>query len=98
MEAKGLLSNYYTWILVLSVIGGILFLTTEFAGYTAPPYYYWYSVSFASAFENPDHVVAIPVILAGAAMFLFNALIALKELNIFKVKIPYGDKRFGLYI
>lgn len=97
MSNSSILSNLYTLIFVLSVIGGILFLSTEFAGYTAPPYNYWYSISLESAFYNPDHAPFASIFVFVAILFFFNTFISLKELNIIKFKVPLNSQKLGLY-
>jgi len=62
-------SNYYALILVLSIIGAILFIFTEFGGYTS---YYSYSVNITSVFNNPDLIPYAPVYLLTAFLFLLN--------------------------
>lgn len=98
MANRNILSNYYTWILVLSLLGGILFLFTEFAGYTAPPYNYWYSVSLESAFYNPDHAAFAPVFILVAGLFFLNTFVSLKGLNLIKFEARGIDaQKLGLY-
>jgi hypothetical protein len=96
MSNESILSNFYTWIFVLSLLGGILFLFTEFAGYTAPPYNYWYSISLESGFHNPDHAPFAPVFILVAGLFFFNTLISLMKLNLIKFEVPNAQK-LGLY-
>nr|MDO8119247.1 hypothetical protein [Candidatus Sigynarchaeota archaeon] len=76
----------YFWILVLGTIGGILMLATEFAGYNAPPSYYWYSIYVGT--ENPDHIPYVPLLVTVAVMFFFNAIVGLMGLGV--LKIPVG--------
>lgn len=97
MSKDSMVSSFYVSTLVLSVIGAILFLFTEFAGYTAAPYFYWYSVSFESTFYNPDHAIYAPIFILVAFLFLLNAIISLKGLNIVKMKTPMSAAKLGLY-
>ena len=97
MSNTNILSNLYTWIFVLSVLGGILFLFTEFGGYTTPPYYYWYSISLESAFYNPDHAAFAPIFILVACLFFLNTLISLKGMNVIKFKAPMEANKLGLY-
>ncbi len=96
MSQKAIFTNMYFWVLVLGVLGGILMLATEFAGYTAPPYGYWYSIYVGT--ENPDHIPYVPLLVAVAAMFLFNVLIALMGLGVIKVPVTARLLRIGFFL
>ena len=97
MENKDFISNFYTWILVLGVLGGLLILGTEFAGYIAGPYSYWYSVSLGSAFVNIDHLPYAPIFLVLAGLFFLNALIGLQELKLTNIQLPFITKQIGFF-
>jgi hypothetical protein len=94
MAQDNLFSNYYTWILVLGIVGGILFLTTEFAGYVAPPYYYWYSIYLGTS--NPDHLPYVPAILLVAILFFINAAIGAKKINLLPFDLPFDLDKIGV--
>jgi hypothetical protein len=87
-------SNYYVLILVLSTIGSLLFIFTEFGGYTS---YYSYSVNIESVFSNPDLIAYAPIYLLVAFLFLVNVFISLKELNILKLSFPHNSAKLGYY-
>ena len=89
-------SNYYGLIFVLSVIGAILFVFTEFGGYSTPPYYY-YSVSLESSFNNPDLIAYAPLFILATCLFLFNVFLSLKELNIIKTSFPSNSTKLGFF-
>lgn len=94
MSNLGARSNYYGLIFILSVIGAILFIFTEFGGYTT---YYQYSVNIESAFNNPDLIAYAPLLLLVAFFFLVNIFLSLKELNIIKVAFPRNSAKLGFY-
>ena len=89
-------SNYYGLIFILSVIGAILFVFTEFGGYSTPPYYY-YSVSLESSFNNPDLIAYAPLFILATCLFLFNVFLSLKELNIIKTSFPSNSTKLGFF-
>jgi hypothetical protein len=90
----GMRSNYYGLIFVLSVIGAVLFIFTEFGGYTA---YYQYSVNIDSSFNNPDLIAYAPLFILEAFFFLLNIFLSLKELNIIKTSFPSNSAKLGFY-
>jgi len=92
----GMRSNFYGLIFVLSVIGAILFVFTEFGGYTTPPYYQ-YSVNLESSFSNPDLIAYAPLFILATCFFLLNMFLPLKELNIIKTSFPGNSAKLGLY-
>jgi hypothetical protein len=89
-------SNFYALIFILSVIGVILFVFTEFGGYTTPPYYQ-YSVNLESSFRNPDLIAYAPLFVLVMFFFLLNIFLSLKELNIIKTAFPSNSAKLGLY-
>jgi hypothetical protein len=89
-------SNFYALIFILSVIGAILFVFTEFGGYTTPPYYQ-YSVNLESSFRNPDLIAYAPLFVLVMFFFLLNIFLSLKELNIIKTAFPSNSAKLGLY-
>lgn len=89
-------SNFYGLIFILSVIGAILFVFTEFGGYSTPPYYY-YSVSLESSFNNPDLIAYAPLFILVTCFFLFNIFLSLKELKIIKSSFPSNSAKLGFY-
>jgi hypothetical protein len=89
-------SNYYGLIFILSVIGAILFVFTEFGGYSTPPYYY-YSVSLESSFNNPDLIAYAPFFILATCLFLFNVFLSLKELNIIKTSFLSNSAKLGFF-
>jgi hypothetical protein len=93
LGAKG---NYYGLIFILSVIGAILFVFTEFGGYTTPPYYY-YSVNLESSFNNPDLIAYAPLFILVTCFFLLNIFLSLKEMNIIKTSFLSNSAKLGLY-
>jgi hypothetical protein len=90
----GLRSNYYGLIFILSVIGAILFIFTEFGGYTT---YYQYSVNIGSSFSNPDLIAYAPLFILVTFFFLLNIFLPLKELNIIKTSFPSNSAKLGFY-
>jgi hypothetical protein len=90
-------SNYYGLVLVLSVIGAILFVFTEFGGYTTLPYYQ-YSVNFGSSFNNPDLIAYAPLFILVTFLFLLNIFLSLKELKIIKASFSRNSAKLGLFI
>jgi hypothetical protein len=96
MSNLGARGNYYGLIFILSVIGAILFIFTEFGGYTTPPYYQ-YSVNLESSFNNPDLIAYAPLFILVACFFLLNVFLSLKELNIIKTSFPKNSAKLGLY-
>jgi hypothetical protein len=92
----GTRSNFYGLIFILSVIGTILFVFTEFGGYSTPPYYY-YSVSLESSLNNPDLIAYAPLFILVTCFFLFNIFLSLKELNIIKSSFPSNSAKLGFY-
>jgi len=89
-------SNFYALIFILSVIGAILFVFTEFGGYTTPPYYQ-YSVNLESSFNNPDLIAYAPLFILVTFFFVLNIFLSLKELNIIKTAFPSNSAKLGLY-
>jgi len=89
-------SNFYGLIFILSILGAILFVFTEFGGYTTPPYYY-YSVSLESSFNNPDLIAYAPLFILVICLFLLNIFLPLKELNIIKTSFPSNSAKLGFY-
>jgi len=87
-------SNYYGLIFILSVIGAILFVFTEFGGYTT---YYQYSVNLESSFNTPDLIAYAPLFILVTFFFLLNIFLSLKELNIIKVSFPSNSAKLGFY-
>jgi hypothetical protein len=85
---------YYGLIFILSIIGAILFIFTEFGGYTS---YYQYSVNIESSFRNPDLIAYSPFLLLVAFLFLLNIFLSLKGLNIIKTSFPRNRAKIGLY-
>src|SRR3989304_6608026 len=96
MSNVNMRSNFYALIFILSVIGAILFVFTEFGGYTTPPYYQ-YSVNLESSFNNPDLVAYAPLFILVTFFFLLNIFLSLKELNIIKTAFPRNSAKLGLY-
>ena len=96
LSNMGTRSNYYGLIFILSVIGAILFVFTEFGGYTTLPYYQ-YSVNLESSFNNPDLIAYAPLFILVACFFLLNVFLSLKELNIIKTSFPSNSAKLGLY-
>ena len=96
MSNVNMRSNFYALIFILSVIGAILFVFTEFGGYTTPPYYQ-YSVSLESSFTNPDLVAYAPLFILVTCFFVLNIFLSLKELNIIKTAFPRNSAKLGLY-
>ena len=90
----GMRSNYYGLIFILSLIGAILFIFTEFGGYTT---YYQYSVNIESSFSNPDLVAYAPLFILVTFFFLLNIFLSLKELNIIKTSFPSNSAKLGFY-
>ena len=93
----GMRSNYYGLIFILSIIGAILFIFTEFGGYTASQYYYQYSVNLESSFRNPDLIAYAPLFILVTFFFLLNIFLSLKELNIIKTSFPRNSATLGLF-
>ncbi len=87
-------NNIYVLILVLSIIGAILFIFTEFGGYTA---YYSYSVNIESVFRNPDLLLYAPVYVFTAFLFLINILLPIIELKNVKLSLPLTPAQLGFY-
>jgi len=87
-------SNYYGLIFILSVIGTILFVFTEFGGYVS---YYAYSIDFGSSFRNPDLLAYSPFFILVTVLFLINIFLPLKELNIIKTSFPRNSAKLGFY-
>ena len=87
-------SSYYGLIFILSVIGAILFIFTEFGGYIG---YYQYSVNFESTFNNPDLLAFAPLYILVAFFFLLNIFLSLKELNIIKISFPSNSAKLGFF-
>ena len=87
-------SNYYVLILVLSIVGAILFIFTDFAGYTA---YYSYYVSFQSVFSNPDLIAYSPIYPLVSFLFLLNIFLSLKELKILRLSFPQNSAKIGFF-
>jgi hypothetical protein len=85
---------YYGLIFILSIIGAILFIFTEFGGYIG---YYQYSVNIGSSLNNPDLIAYSPLLLLGAFFFLLNVFLSLKGLNIIKTSFPSNVAKIGLY-
>ena len=96
MSNVNMRSNFYALIFILSVIGVILFVFTEFGGYTTPPYYQ-YSVNLESSFRNPDLIAYAPLFVLVTFFFLLNIFLSLKELNIIKTAFPSNSAKLGLY-
>jgi len=96
MSNVNMRSNFYALIFILSVIGAILFVFTEFGGYTTPPYYQ-YSVNLESSFRNPDLIAYAPLFVLVTFFFLLNIFLSLKELNIIKTAFPSNSAKLGLY-
>ena len=96
MSNLGTRSNYYGLIFILSVIGTILFVFTEFGGYTTLPYYQ-YSVNLESSFNNPDLIAYAPLFILVTCFFLLNVFLSLKGLNIIKTSFPSNSAKLGLY-
>ena len=93
----GMRSNYYGLIFILSVIGAILFIFTEFGGYTTLPYYYQYSVNIGSSFNNPDLIAYAPLFILVTFFFVLNIFLSLKELNIIKTSFPRNSAKLGFF-
>ena len=87
-------SNYYGLIFILSVIGAILFIFTEFGGYGG---YYQYSVNLGSSLRNPDLIAYSPLLFLVAFLFLVNVFLSLKGLNIIKTSFPKNAAKLGFY-
>jgi hypothetical protein len=85
---------YYGLIFILSVIGAIIFIFTEFGGYLS---YYQYSVNIESSFSNPDLIAYSPFLLLVAFFFLLNIFLSLKGLNVIKTSFPRNGAKIGLY-
>jgi len=96
MSNVNMRSNFYALIFILSVIGAILFVFTEFGGYTTP-LRYQYSVSLESSFSNPDLVAYAPLFILVTCFFVLNIFLSLKELNIIKTAFPRNSAKLGLY-
>ena len=96
MSNVNMRSNFYALIFILSVIGAILFVFTEFGGYTTPPYYQ-YSVRLESSFTNPDLGAYAPRFILVTCFFVLNIFLSLKELNIIKTAFPRNSAKLGLY-
>jgi hypothetical protein len=96
MSNVNMRTNFYALILILSVIGAILFVFTEFGGYTTPPYYQ-YSVNLESSFRNPDLIAYAPLFILVTVFFLLNIFLSLKELNVIKTNFPSNAAKLGLY-
>lgn len=94
MSNLNMKSNYYGLIFILSVIGTILFVFTEFGGYVS---YYAYSINFESSFRNPDLLVYSPFFILVTVLFLINIFLPLKELNIIKASFPRNSSKLGFY-
>jgi hypothetical protein len=97
MSGLGARGNFYGLIFILSVMGAILFIFTEFGGYTTLPYYYQYSVNLGSSFSNPDLLAYAPLFLLVAFFFLFNVFLSLKELKVIRTPFPGNSARLGMY-
>lgn len=87
-------SNYYGLIFILSVIGAILFIFTEFGGYGN---YYTYSVNLESSLRNPDLIAYSPLLFLVVFLFLVNVFLSLKGLNIIKTSFPKNIDKLGFY-
>jgi hypothetical protein len=96
MSNVNMRSNFYALIFILSVIGVILFVFTEFGGYTTS-LRYQYSVSLESSFNNPDLIAYAPLFILVTFFFLLNIFLSLKELNIIKTAFPSNSAKLGLY-
>ncbi|MHA2060378.1 MAG: hypothetical protein ACW976_06350 [Candidatus Ranarchaeia archaeon] len=97
MASKVFYLNFNIWIFVLSIIGGILFVFTEFAGYVTPPYSYVYLVSLESTFYNVDHLIYAPLFLLVGGLFFFNTFVAMKELEFIKIDLPFVNPQYGFF-
>ncbi|MBM3292360.1 hypothetical protein FJY84_06740 [Candidatus Bathyarchaeota archaeon] len=84
--------SYYIIILTLSVIGAILFATTDFGGYLS---YYAYSVSLETSFYNPDLKIYAPLFILATLFFLLNVFVSLKELGFIKSSFPKNSVKLG---
>ena len=96
MSNVNMRSNFYALIFILSVIGVILFVFTEFGGYTTS-LRYQYSVNLESSFNNPDLIAYAPLFILVTCFFLLNVFLSLKELNIIKTSFPSNSAKLGLY-
>jgi hypothetical protein len=90
----GIRSNYYGLIFILSIIGAILFIFTEFGGYTT---YYKYSVNLESSFRNPDLSAFAPLLVLVSFFFVLNIFLSLKGLNIIKTSLANNSAKLGFY-
>jgi len=96
MSNVNMRSNFYALIFILSVIGAILFVFTEFGGYTTS-LRYQYSVNLESSFNNPDLIAYAPLFILVTFFFLLNIFLSLKELKIIKTAFPSNSAKLGLY-
>ncbi|MCJ7763389.1 hypothetical protein MUP38_08060 [Candidatus Bathyarchaeota archaeon] len=94
LSNSGMRSNYYGLIFILSVIGAILLIFTEFGGYTT---YYQYSVNLESSFRNPDLIAYAPLFILVTFFFVLNIFLPLKELNIIKTSFPRNSAKLGFF-